>query len=138
MFTFLQFINDRNTHLNRDDLDWLQNLPYTITVPAWRTVCVHAGLVPDKCLSDQIATDMVTIRNVALQTDEQSGMEGTSRIDVGEPWVAHWHGHLVSTSESPGQADSDKWHVFFGHDARRGLQQHEFSTGLDTGCAYGK
>lgn len=98
---------------------------------------MHAGLVPDKSLSDQIATDMVTIRNVVPQKDDQSGMEGTSRIDVGEPWVAHWQGRLTSASESPDQGDSSKWHVVFGHDARRGLQQHEFSTGLDTGCAYG-
>jgi hypothetical protein len=28
--------------------------------------------------------------------------------------------------------------VVFGHDAVRGLQQTEFTVGLDTGCCYGK
>ena len=28
-------------------------------------------------------------------------------------------------------------HVFYGHDAFRGLQAHPRTTGLDTGCCYG-
>lgn len=28
-------------------------------------------------------------------------------------------------------------HVVIGHDARRGVQQYKYATGIDSGCVYG-
>jgi uncharacterized protein YjlB len=57
--------------------------------------------------------------------DETNRVIGTSSDQSGEPWVNHWNGGIKG------------YHIYFGHDARRGLQMTKWATGLDTGCAYG-
>lgn len=110
----------------------MQELPYTIHIPAWNSLIVHAGLVPGVPLEHQKPVDMVTIRNIAKNGGGE--IEGTSRIDIGEPWTSVWDGDgqaVLSNFPQP-------LHIVYGHDARRGLQQLPFTTGLDSGCAYGR
>lgn len=110
--------------LSPDDITWLRELPYTISIPKWKTICVHAGLVPGKALEEQSLIDMTLMRN--LITADSGQLEATSSATAGEPWASKWQGN------------GEGWTVMFGHDAKRMLQRGERYWGLDTGCAYGK
>lgn len=128
----------------RDDISWLTDLPYSITIPTWQTVFVHAGIVPTEPLMSQSAGNLVTMRNVVEDAADSSVLLGSSHSNEGAPWISRWTGSLVDAksilgAEISGEDDNrlHNWHVIFGHDAKRGLQQTPFATGLDTGCSYG-
>ncbi len=83
---------------------------------------VHAGIIPNIPLEQQTISDMTKMRNVYF-TEKNSIGEASESPDRGGPWAEIWQGPT---------------HIYFGHDARRGLQLHPFATGLDTGCCYGR
>ncbi|RYG97885.1 serine/threonine protein phosphatase [archaeon] len=112
------------SRLSPEDIAWLRDLPYTITIPSWKIICVHAGLVPGKALEEQSYIDITLMRN--LLTDDSGRLTPTSSGSIGEPWVSKWQGN------------GEGWTVLFGHDAKRMLQRGENYWGLDTGCSYGK
>lgn len=113
----------------------MQHLPYTISIPSQRITVVHAGLVPGVPYEQQSFENMVTIRNVYPDSEEPANANtqwvGTSKGGAGEAWAKVW-------SEPPQSETFHHHHVYFGHDAKRGLQQHAYATGLDTGCCYGE
>ena len=116
-------LSDRFRWMNQltpQDIQWLYNMPYTISIPSRNFIIVHAGLLPGHALIEQDPEDMLTMRNIV---ENESG-EGyvTTNSDKGVCWASRWEGPS---------------HVYFGHDARRLLQQHRYATGLDTGCVYG-
>jgi len=53
--------------LTVEDIAWLTELPYTISIPSLDALVVHAGLVPRVPLQQQSQEDIVNIRNV-IQT----------------------------------------------------------------------
>ncbi|MEW5299915.1 MAG: hypothetical protein WDW36_002885 [Sanguina aurantia] len=132
------------------DVEALSTLPFSVTLPAYNITVVHAGLIPGVALQQQQLQTLYTIRNLVEQGGGEDGKgkglvaaapigsssSSSAPEDVagnrwsaleeaskgGDPWSTHWTG--------PG-------HVFFGHDAKRRLQQRRCATGLDTGCVYG-
>jgi len=106
--------------LQPEDVEFLFNQPYTISIPRYNIIVVHAGIVPGVPLDSQRPIDMTTMRGVVL--DSGGGYSGTESKASGL-WAALWPGPQ---------------HVYFGHNASRGLQRHPFAMGLDTGCVYGR
>jgi hypothetical protein len=102
--------------LDDDAAAWLEALPTSLALPDHHALVVHAGMVPNVPVSSQRRDVLLTTRSI------RSDGTPTKRIEDGRPWASLW----------PGPE-----HVFFGHDAVRGLQRWPYATGLDTGCVYG-
>lgn len=106
-----------------EDFKYLQNLPYSLTVPKINSIVVHAGLVPGIPLKRQCLIDLCHMRNIVYNVHFWDPvLTGNSKVDEGVAWASTWKGPQ---------------HVYYGHDARRGLQDLPYATGLDTGCVYG-
>ncbi|CAM9724505.1 unnamed protein product, partial [Discosporangium mesarthrocarpum] len=127
----------RSRRFQSEDLSWLSDLPYTISMPSLGCVVVHAGLVPGVPLADQRPGDMVTMRNLVRGGGEVGAYEAREKTT-----------EVLDTTRKtcwlvpPGVAWAKLWggpeHVYFGHDAKRGFQREQYATGLDTGCLYGR
>jgi bis(5'-nucleosyl)-tetraphosphatase (symmetrical) len=106
--------------LTEADINWLRSRPFTIELPDHNCLVVHAGLVPGKPLADQAPTDMLEMRSLLPLAG--GGYTTSDNARVGLAWAELWQGPP---------------HIYFGHDAGRGLQRTKHATGLDTGCYKG-
>ena len=134
------------------DVEWMANLPYTITIPPSffslnqqdevinDTIIVHAGLNPSLIdIQQQNQNEMITMRNVQRKADPYNHTDEYMVTNAKEdsktifPWASQWKGPQ---------------RVIFGHDAKRGLQIYYYDenykqkkdilvAGLDTGAVYG-
>jgi hypothetical protein len=102
-----------------DAADWqlLGGLPLYLDLPELNTLVVHGGIRPGVPIEEQPRGVLMNLRSIT-----PAGAP-SNRVDGGVPWASLWPGPR---------------HVVFGHDAIRGLQQHPFATGLDSGCVYGR
>lgn len=106
--------------LSEYDMNYIMELPYTISIPSRSMIIVHAGLSAWKNINKQNPRHMVTMRNI-VGIDKIDPRE-SEHVEKGVPWASVWPGPQ---------------HVYFGHDAKRRLQIYPHATGLDTGCVYG-
>ncbi|KAF8065841.1 apaH [Scenedesmus sp. PABB004] len=107
--------------LSDDDVAFLAALPFSLELPDFGIAVVHAGLLPGVPLRRQRLEHLTKLRDLSQQPD--GSWEGLEKGRAGSvAWAQRWQG---------------PHHVFFGHDAKRGLQRERFATGLDSGCVYG-
>jgi len=86
--------------LAEEDVDFLRNLPFTISLPLHNAIVVHAGLVPGIPLHEQSPLTMVTMRNLhRLEGDTCGGhggrdgaFEASESCKNGSAWAPLWHG----------------------------------------------
>jgi hypothetical protein len=102
------------------DWTYLEVLPLFLRLGPERfgdpdTVVVHAGALPGVPLERQKRVHLLTLRSIDDDGEAKETLDG-------EPWAALWTGPE---------------RIVFGHDALRGLQEHPYAVGLDTGCVYG-
>jgi hypothetical protein len=101
--------------LSEKEWQYIESLPYWITIPEQKIIVVHAGLVPGVQLEKQKLFDLTHMRNITNGEASEDGKVGTA-------WTDHWNGPDL---------------IIYGHDAMRGLCVRDHSIGLDTGCCYG-
>ncbi|KAJ8909073.1 hypothetical protein NDN08_005770 [Rhodosorus marinus] len=102
--------------LSPEDQEWLRACPWFISAPDLGVLFVHAGFIPGTRLSQQNPRLMMNMRSVLVD-----GTVTAKHVPTKE-WARLWPGPET---------------VVFGHDAFRGLQQHPYACGVDTGCVYG-
>lgn len=102
--------------LGEEDHTWLLECPWFIECAEMEHLFVHAGFIPGVKLTQQNPRLMMNMRSVL-----KDGTVTAKNVPDCE-WARLWQGPQT---------------VVFGHDAFRGLQEHEFARGIDTGCVYG-
>ncbi|OQS04757.1 hypothetical protein THRCLA_03023 [Thraustotheca clavata] len=108
--------------LTPEDISFLEQLPFTITFPELNALVVHAGVVPNVPLEEQDPKNLYKMR--FLEKNSDGGFIASEvKSEHGALWAPQYVG-------SP--------FIYFGHDAKAGLQKCEHALGLDTGCCYGR
>lgn len=119
--------------LKQRHIDYLAACPAILKLGAVsrrgiEAVGVHGGLVwSEHELENQLIEDVLRIRSL-LAPDYKRGSEDA---DAGLPWFPKWNEEQLT------RPIDERFEVYYGHDASRGLELHRYSKGLDTRCQRG-
>ncbi|PHH79148.1 hypothetical protein CDD80_5515 [Ophiocordyceps camponoti-rufipedis] len=135
-------------NLSVEQVAWLSQLPVVLVADPLPLYVVHAGLVPGVALDKQDPWAIMNMRSLvyprqqlrAKQAADTTTMTTTAldravAVPVsgrdGEPWTDGWNRFHENEPESHRRT------VVYGHDARVGFLERNYSLGLDSGCVRG-
>lgn len=119
--------------LRKRHIKYLQSCPAIlqlgkISKRGIEAVAVHGGLLwSEHQLEKQPIEDVLRLRSI-VPPDYTHGSEDP---DAGEPWFNRYNDEQLT------RAKNERFEVFYGHDASKGLQLRRYSKGLDTKCQRG-
>lgn len=133
---------------SKRQVDYMSSCPVILDVGQVKGMgdvhIVHAGLIPGVRLERQDPMGVMHMRTIDLDTHvPSSSTKGIAWYKVRSPSPLHSAAHYLTISLQlwnryqamiPAHERST---VIYGHDSRRGLQLHDYSKGLDSGCVRG-
>jgi len=145
--------DDLARSLTQAEIDYIQTWPLILDLGALATLgyghaaVVHAGLVPGIALAEQTPFAVMNMRAIKVHKTRRrkhgKGKHGdgdeegetytpSEDRDEGEKW------HEVWAAAQERLRHADRMLVVYGHDAKQGLVQREYSVGLDSACVRGE
>jgi hypothetical protein len=140
-----------------EQISWLSNLPVILKATPLNLYLVHGGLVPGIKLEKQDPWAVMNMRTLIYPSDElkrltrsysETGSDGDqAENDVhaqqkvvpvpvddhsGERWTKAWDRYQAKYVKK-----GHRRTVMYGHDAKRGFTEGEYTVGLDSGCVAG-
>ncbi|WIA17343.1 hypothetical protein OEZ85_014206 [Tetradesmus obliquus] len=79
--------------LQPEDVDYLNQLPFSIRVEGYNLVVVHAGMLPGTPLQQQQLATLTTMRDIA-QAPDGSLIALERATESSTPWAGYWQGIL--------------------------------------------
>ncbi|OAG45198.1 hypothetical protein AYO21_00546 [Fonsecaea monophora] len=134
--------------LKREHLEYLQSCPVILRIGKLKAfkgdaVVVHGGLIPGRTLDSQDPISAMNMRIIDLATRTPSRKH---KHKGSVAWYRLWNRYqqLLPLGQRFGELKGDKHRrneqhmtVIYGHDAKKGLQIHKYTKGLDSGCVNG-
>lgn len=138
--------------LPKVDFIWMMERSLTIYVPPLRIYFVHAGMLPwdlpsvmgtegavgwhqPSLLDVKENQDAYTLLEMrGLKKGKKPTQDGTK----GKPWFKYWNNVMTFSNQTLEVKDKKPHHVVYGHWASKGLTIQPWSTGLDSGCVFGR
>ena len=134
--------------LSIEQLDYLRSCPFILRIGYLKAfngeaIAVHAGLVPGVALDSQDPFAVMNMRIIDLSTHQPSQKH---KLKGSIPWHVLWnryqrllplHDYFSKSGKGGKAAARQRTTVIYGHNAREGLQIHEYTKGFDTGAVKG-